>query len=143
MKTKTKTRLHFAGMPKDYEALCRLFLPRPIRDKADYANTVEVADIFAGFEEVMNADQEDYFDILCRLIEAWDAEHVTWPGVSGLDVLRLLVEEHGLSGADLSRILGVSRLLGPMILRGEREITAAHARALGAHFGLPAGTFIE
>ena len=48
-----------------------------------------------------------------------------------------------LNGADVSRILGVSRHLGPMILRGERAITANHAPALGAHFDLSAGVFIE
>jgi antitoxin component HigA of HigAB toxin-antitoxin module len=48
-----------------------------------------------------------------------------------------------MSAADLSRVLGSHRTLGPMILRGERSITAEHARALGSHFGLPAGVFIE
>jgi antitoxin component HigA of HigAB toxin-antitoxin module len=58
-------------------------------------------------------------------------------------MLKHLLEQHGLSGVDLSRLLGVSSKLGPMILRGERSITVEHARALGAHFGLPAGAFIE
>ena len=142
MKTK-KSKLTFADLPRDYAGLVGVFTPRPIRDKTDYANMVEVADAMAVHAEVFTRDQEDYFDILCRLIEAWDAEHVTWPGVTGLDVLKHLLDEHQLSGADLSRILGVSRLLGPMIRRGDRAITAEHARKLGAHFGLPAGTFIE
>ena len=43
---KTKANLRFADMPRDYEALCRLHLPRPIHDKTDYENTVEVADNF-------------------------------------------------------------------------------------------------
>jgi len=54
-----------------------------------------------------------------------------------------LLEEHGINATGLSRLLGASRQLGPMILRGERAITADHARVLGAHFGLPAGAFIE
>ena len=70
MKTARKTKLRFADMPKDYEALCRFHLPRPIRDKADYDNTVEAAEIFAGFEDEMSRDQDDYFDLLCSLIEA-------------------------------------------------------------------------
>ena len=143
MKTARKTKLRFADMPKDYEALCRLHLPRPIRDKADYDNTVEFADPFAGFEDSMTADQEDYFDLLCTLIEAWDKEHVKWPKISGLRMLKYLLENHGMNGADLSRLLGVSRQLGPMILRGDREITAAHARVLGKHFALDPGAFIQ
>ena len=141
---KTKTTLRFADLPKTYEALCRLHLPRPIHDKADYENTVEVADAFAGFEEKLTADQDDYFDLLCTLIEAWESEHVKWPKVSGVRLLKSLLENHDMSGADLSRLLGAtSRHLGPMILRGEREITAEHARVLGKHFALNPGAFIE
>jgi len=143
MKTKAKTKPSFADMPKDYEALCRFHLPRPIRDQADYDNTVEAAEIFAGFEEAMTKDQDDYFDLLCALIEAWDKEHVKWSKVTGLQMLKYLLENHGMSGADLSRLLGASRQLGPMILRGDREITVAHARVLGAHFALNPGAFIE
>jgi HTH-type transcriptional regulator/antitoxin HigA len=143
MKTARKTALRFADLPRDYAALCRLHLPRPIRDKADYDNTLEITEAFAGYEAAMNGDQEDYFDLLCTLIEAWEAKHVKWAKVSPLKLLAHLLEEHGMNGSDLSRLLGASRQLGPMILRGERSITAEHARALGAHFGLPAGTFIE
>lgn len=140
---KTKAKLRFADMPKGYEALCRLHLPRPIHDKADYANTVEVADAFAGFEGKMTADQEDYFDHLCTLLERYDADHAKWRKVSGIEMLRFLLENHEMNGADLSRLLGASRQLGPMILRGDREITAEHARMLGKHFALSPGIFIE
>jgi hypothetical protein len=64
----------FADMPRDYEALCRLHLPRPIHDQADYENTVEIADAFAGFEKKMTPGQEDYFHLLCTLIEAWETK---------------------------------------------------------------------
>ena len=63
-------------------------------------------------------------------------------GKKGLTLLRHLLNEHGMNGADLSRILGTSRTVGPMILRQQRSITASHARLLGNHFGLPAGAFI-
>src|SRR5229473_1366395 len=45
MNTKTKFRFH--DLPKNYESLCRVFLPRPIHDKVDYANVVEMADAMA------------------------------------------------------------------------------------------------
>jgi antitoxin component HigA of HigAB toxin-antitoxin module len=89
----------------------------------------------------MNADQTDYFDLLCNLII--DYEAVEAPVAVPLEILRHAMEEHGMNAADLSRLLGVHRTLGPKILNGERAITAEHARKLGRHFGLPAGTFIE
>jgi HTH-type transcriptional regulator/antitoxin HigA len=143
MKTARKICSGFADLPRDYAALCRIHLPRPIRDKEDYENTLEIAEALAGFESKMTADQADYFDLLCTLIETWETAHVKWRKVSPLETLKHLLEEHQMSATDLSRLLGASRQLGPMILRGERAITADHARALGAHFGLSAGVFIE
>jgi len=138
-----KAKLCFDDMPRDYAALCRMHLPRLIHDKAEYENTLEIVEAFAGFESNMTAGQEDYFDILCTLIEAWEKEKVEWPDVTPVGMLKHLMEQHEMSGADLSRLLGGSRQLGPMILRGERSITADHARKLGLHFGLGAGAFIE
>lgn len=69
-----KARLTLRDLPADYAALCRFHLPRPIHDQADYENTAGIADAMAGFEEMMNADQNDYFDLLCRILEAWDRE---------------------------------------------------------------------
>ena len=115
--------LTFKDMPKDYSRLFGLFLPRPIHDRVAYENTVEIADSFAGFEDRMNHDQSDYFDLLCSLIA--DYESVKPPKFRGLDLLKHLVAEHGLSGAELSRILGKSIALGPMILRGSGRSPAA------------------
>ena len=140
---KTKRSQPFQSLPKDYAKLCRMFLPRPIHDKVSYENTVEVADLFAGFEEQMTEDQNDYFDLLCDIVEKYDDENTKEPTVTGDALLRHLVGEHGLSGAELSRILGKSAPLGRMILRGERKITASHAICLGKHFGLKPGVFLS
>ncbi|HEX7261268.1 MAG TPA: hypothetical protein VF258_05590 [Luteolibacter sp.] len=138
----TKQTYRFQTMPTDYAGLCRVFLPRPIHDKAGYENTVEIADALAGFEGEMTEDQNDYFDLLCDLIEKRDQETVRPSKLRALDLLKHLVKEQGLSGADLSRILGKSLPLGPMILRAECKIIAAHAVRLGSHFGLRSDAFL-
>jgi HTH-type transcriptional regulator/antitoxin HigA len=138
----TKTKCRFAELPRDYEALCRLYLPRLIHDKAEYENTLEIAEAFAGFEEEMTRGQSDYFDLLTTLLEAWEKMHVKWRNVPPLELLKHLIEENGMNGSDLSRLLGGSRQMGPMILRGERSITAEHARKLGVRFHLDPGAFI-
>lgn len=140
---KTKRKLAFAHLPRNYEALCRLHLPRPIRDRAEYENTLEVAEAFAGFEKLMTTDQNDYFDLVCSLLEEWESSQVKWKKLPARKIIQHLLDEHDLSGADLSRILGASRNLGPAILRGDREITIPHARALGTRFGLPAAAFVD
>lgn len=137
----TRKRLKFERLPTDYAGLCKLLMPRPIHDKADLENVTEIADAMAG--HALTADQGDYFDLLCRLIEDYEQDQVPVPKVSGLNALRHLLEEQGLNGADLSRLLGSHRTLGAMILRGERKLTAEHIRILSAHFCVSADLFLS
>jgi len=139
---KAKAKLRFEDLPKDYAGLCRVFLPRPIRDAVDYANVAEVADALALWQDDFAPDQRDYFDLLCSLMEDYDAEHVKWPKLKGREMLQHLLDESGLSAADLSRLLGGSRNLGAMILRGDRNLTLAHVRKLAAHFKVSPELFV-
>lgn len=137
-----RARIQYPSLPKDYDGLCRLRVPRPIHDRVDLDNATEITDAMAGHD--LTPDQADYFDLFCRLIEDYEREHlrVKAPKVGGLEVLRHLLAEHEMTGVDLSRLLGTHRTLGPMILRGERQLTLAHIRTLSRHFGVPADSFI-
>jgi len=139
----TRSQVQFTDLPKDYAGLCRLHLPRPIRDKVDFENVSEISDAMAGHK--LTPDQEDYFDLLCRLIEDYEREilRVPAPKASGLDVLKHLLSEHGMTAADLARLLDVHRTLGAMILRGERQLTLNHVRTLAKHFGVSADAFLD
>ena len=141
MKT-THTKIEFTGLPKDYTGLCRMLTPRPIHDKVDFENVAEITDAMAGHK--LTADQEDYFDLLCRLIEDYEKEQglADLPEVSGLEALQHLLEAHGMSAADLARLLGTHRTLGAMVLRGERKLTLAHVRILAEHFKVSADLFL-
>jgi HTH-type transcriptional regulator/antitoxin HigA len=141
MKT-TQTHIEFARLPKDYAKLCRILTPRPIHDQVDYENVTEITDAMAGHE--LTPDQEDYFDLLCRLIEDYEKEHalVDIPKATALNILVHLLDAHNMTPADLSRILGTSRNLGAMILRGERKLTLAHVRKLAKRFNVSADLFL-
>jgi len=139
MKT-TQARMEFARLPKDYAGLCRILTPRPIHDKVEFQNVMEITDAMAGHE--LTPDQEDYFDLLCRLIEDYEKDRVQAPETTALEALQHLVNAHGLNAADLARLLGVHRTLGAMILRGERKLTLNHVRTLARHFGVSADVFL-
>ena len=138
---RTRKPIQFERLPKDYRGLCRLFMPRPIHDRIEFESVTEIADAMAGHP--LTADQEDYFDMLCRLIEDYERESVPPPKASGLDALRHLADEHNMSGADLSRLLGAHRTLGAMILRGERKLTIQHVLTLSEHFGVSPELFLS
>jgi len=102
----------------------------------------EVADEMALWQDDFTADQTDYFDLLCSLMEDYDTANVKWPKLRGADMLKHLLDEHKLTAADLSRLLGGSRNLGAMILRGERNLTLPHVRKLAAHFRVSPELFV-
>ena len=136
------TKIEFARLPKDYAGLCRLLTPRTIHDKVDFANVTEITDALAGHK--LSADQDDYFDLLCRLIEAYEQEHagLAAPKATALEALQHLLDAHDMSAADLARLLDVHRTLGGMILRGERQLTLGHVRTLAKHFSVSADLFL-
>ncbi len=144
MNTPTKRRRDFppfATALTDYVALCGLYLPRPIHSKADARAAAQVVESLAG--HALSEGQEDYLMIISHFLDEYDRKHEPQlPVANPLDVLRMLVEERGMTGRDLSRVLGASRNLGAMILRGERRLTADHIRTLAAHFNVPATTLL-
>jgi HTH-type transcriptional regulator / antitoxin HigA len=140
---KTKTKLAFAQLPGDYAGLCRTHLPRVIRDRVDYDNTMEIVAAMALHADQFTPDQADYFELLSHLVADYDAAEVKWPKVKTSGVLEHLMAEHGMKAADLSRVLGASRNLGGMILRGERRLTVEHVTRLAKHFRVSPALFIE
>lgn len=136
----------YQGPPAEqYADLVALLPPRPLHDRQDYEEAVEMIGRLVGYD--LNQDQQDYLEALTLFVERYEAQHdemrVDTRHIDGISVLRSLMEEHDMSGADLSRVLKVSRSLGPMILRGERRLTVDHARRLGEYFGVDPGVFVR
>lgn len=141
---KTIHTTSFSSMPTDYLGLCHLYLPRPIRDRIDYENITEITDAMAGHE--LTKDQEDYFDLLCRLIEDYEREQIennsSKTTATSIEVLKHLLDEQNKNAAFLSELLGVHRTLGGMILRGERNLTINHVRTLSRYFKVSTDLFV-
>jgi HTH-type transcriptional regulator/antitoxin HigA len=139
---KTSRKLTFDRLPTTFEGLIKRHPPRPIHDDVGYRNTLEVVDALAGHP--LNKDQEDYLLLLSALVERYEAD--TLPKrrrVSGLEMLRYVLDENGLGGDDLAKILGIDRSVAFRILTGERGLTTEHIKALCARFGVSADVFIR
>jgi antitoxin component HigA of HigAB toxin-antitoxin module len=106
----------------------------------EWQNVTEITDAMAGHE--LTPDQEDYFDLLCRLIEDYEKDRVPAPEAIALEALRHLWDARDMKAADLARLSGVHRTLGAMILRGECQMTLNHVGILARHFGVSADVFL-
>lgn len=80
-------------------------------------------------------------ETLSVLIEAYDREHHALTEASGVEVLRFLMEEHGLTQKDLPEI--GSQGVVSEILAGRRQLNVRQIQALAARFGVDAGVFLE
>jgi HTH-type transcriptional regulator / antitoxin HigA len=136
MKTKTAPHnLLTKKLPTRYAELVALHMPRPIHDQVAYDNTVEMIDTLAGHK--LNADQDDYLELLSQLVETYETSHLTpYPKVKGIDALKFLLSENQLTGEDLAKLLSIDRSTAYKILKGTRNLTTEHIRILCARFSI-------
>lgn len=124
-------------LPRRFEDLVRLLAPQAIADDVQYENTLEMVDRLMAAGRLTKG-QEVYLETLVQLIEAYETrEHaIETDGLSGLEVVRHLLAEHGMNASDLARLLGLHPSMGSKLLAGERSLTLDHIRTLSAHFGV-------
>jgi len=134
MVTATKIPTHWTELVK------KLYLLKPIHTRGDYNRAMGIIEMLAPRTD-LNKDQAAYLESLSILVEAYENEHFEIePKSSPLDTLKFLVEQNGLTGSDLGRILG-QRQLGSKILRSERNLSKAHIKTLAEYFSVDPSLF--
>jgi len=79
-------------------------------------------------------------DTLGTLIHAYEEQHHPMPECSGVDVLRFLMDEHGLTQSDLSEV-GSQGVISD-ILRGKRVLNVRQIRVLAKRFQVSPAVFV-
>src|SRR5579864_2519908 len=112
-----------------------------VRNEDEYDLAVERLNHL--LDEVGTDEQHPLYsllDTLGTLLHDYEEQHYPMPEASGIDVLRFLMEEHGLTQADLSDI-GSQGVVSD-ILRGKRELNIRQIRALSQRFHVSPAVFI-
>ncbi len=120
--------------PESYEPLLA------IRNEREYDAAVEKVN--ALVDEVGDNPKDPrnrLLDTLSILIEAYDQEHYPIPVTSGVEMLKFLMEQHGLTQGDLPEI--GSQGVVSEIMRGKRDLNVRQIAALSKRFGLPPDVF--
>ena len=114
----------------------------PIRNEKHYAEMVSLADSLT--EVIGNAKKHpmlDLFDLISELIRVYDAEHFIVPDASPREVLRFLMDQHGLAQSDLPEVGNQSVV--SMLLSGTRQLNLRQIQALAVRFHVSPTVFIE
>lgn len=117
----------FSKLPKTYEALCRIHLPRTLHDEIELDAVTEIIDLMAGHS--LTPDQADYLETLSELVEAYEAaKHETLPKLPPHDFLGAHLENIGMTATEWGRLIGIDRSTASRLIRGERKFNTAHVR---------------
>jgi len=133
--------LNIREITAHYRALDAKVPLRPIRNRKDYARAV------SAMNALLDAGAADESHPLAglaatlgELIGDYDARHFPLPDVSGRAMLRFLMEQHGLTQAELPEV--GSQGVVSEILSGKRELNVRQVRALARRFGVTADAFL-
>jgi HTH-type transcriptional regulator / antitoxin HigA len=84
--------------------------------------------------------QVEAIELLTLLIERYEEEHFAVPQASPGDVLRFLLERHGLKQRDLAADLGGESVVSE-VLSGKRKLNAKHIEQLSERFHVSPAVF--
>lgn len=115
----------------------------PIRNERDYTRMQalmdEILDLVGDDEDHPLAD---LLDVIGALVAQYEDEKT--PGLESakpLEVLKFLIEQHGLKQSDLRKEIGTQGVVSE-ILSGNRKINARQAKALAKRFGVSPIVFL-
>ncbi|MCO5177336.1 MAG: hypothetical protein M9890_10245 [Thermomicrobiales bacterium] len=126
-------------MSTSYIEIIASLPPRAIRSDDELDEVVATMDSLLERGD-LSADEQDYLNTLSILVEAYEDERFPLPDVSGVDVLRHLMEANELRQTDLLDIFPTRSVISE-VLSGSRQMTLGHMRGLSQRFGLPIDVF--
>lgn len=84
----------------------------------------------------------DAIELLSLLVERYENERHPIPAADPVEVVRFLLDQHGLKQRDLADIFGGEPQVS-MFLAGQRKLTIPQIQRLSARFHLPADVFLH
>jgi antitoxin component HigA of HigAB toxin-antitoxin module len=132
------------ALPRSYARLVALLPPMAIQDDIHHGNTVAMIDRLMQVSH-LSAGQAAYLETLVELVESYEAKRqaLDLARISPRQMLRHVLQEAGLSGSDLARLLGIHPSMGSKLAKGDRRVAWEHALTLGRHFHVSPALFMD
>lgn len=112
----------------------------PIKTEKDYDLALERINVL--FDAKPNTDEGDELDILVTLIEKYEQIHYPIPEPDPIEAIKFMMEQNGLTDADLGVILN-SRSRVTEIFKRKRALTIKQIRVITETLHIPASTLIK
>ena len=136
----TKAKRRAAKLPDTYFEWVRRHPLKSIQSDADLDASQAVMDEL--LRQHLDAGGLAYLDALSDLVRVYEREHHAVPPLAPHELLAYLLEEHGLSQADLVRRTGIAKATISDLVSGKRAFTVEQMHRVAEVFGVPATVFM-
>lgn len=131
----------FTTEPNSYIELLKKFPPRPIKSEVEFLAVQEVIDALLDSGEI-TPEKQDYINVLGILVHEYEEKHVLIPDLSGVELLKALIDELNLKQKDLVPIFKTESIVSA-ILNGQRKFTVEHIEKLADFFNISPSVFFS
>lgn len=129
----------FTTESNSYIELLRKFPPRPIKSEVEFLAVQEVIDALLDSGE-MTPEKQDYINVLGILVYEYEEKHVSVPDLSGVELLKALIDEFSLKQKDLIPVFRTESIVSA-ILNRQRKFTVEHIEKLADFFKVSPSVF--
>jgi HTH-type transcriptional regulator / antitoxin HigA len=118
---------------REYGALLRKVPPKVIRTEKENEAYTEILYELDQRSKTLTAAEKELAELLTLLIEDFEEKRYRNPRAQRLDVLRFLMEQHGLKQKDLVDVFGTPSIVSE-VLNGKRELNKDYIERLSERF---------
>jgi HTH-type transcriptional regulator/antitoxin HigA len=125
----------------DYGVLLKEKQPRVIRTEEQNESYIKQLEELCEKPD-MSPEERELADLLTLLIESFEEEHYSLTPTDPLQIIRELMDAHGLRQKDLVDVFGTTSLVSE-VLRGKRPLSLLHVKRLSKKFAVSPQVFIS
>lgn len=112
-----------------------------IRTKEQYDQISELMNQLADLGAIdEDNEHHELFMLAADVVQQYEVQVYPNPPVTGIEVLRFLMDQHGLKQADLKDEFGSQSVVSE-VLSGKRDLNRAHIEALAKRFNVSPAAF--
>ncbi len=124
-----------------YIELLKKFPPHPIKSKVELIEVQKVIDALIDSGEI-TPEEQDYINVLGILVREYEEKHISVPDLSGVELLKALIEEFDIKQKDLIPVFKTESIVSA-ILNGKRKLTTEHIEKLSDLFRVSPSAFFS
>jgi HTH-type transcriptional regulator / antitoxin HigA len=126
-------RMSTLTVSREYGALLQRVPPKVIRTEKENEAYTEILYELDQRSKTLTPAEKELAELLTLLIEDFEEKRYRLPRAHPLDVLRFLMEQHGLKQKDLKDVFGTPSIVSE-VLSGKRELNKDHIERLSERF---------